>query len=115
LVTAATRRTPKSDTIRTVQVPTETTLWRRRGVASRPLDGGAVLVNMSSGACFELNRIGSEIWELLASATTETTICEALARKYEVDRAVLETDVRGLVVSLVNAGLVERVSTETAR
>ena len=37
---------------------------RRSGVDSRPISDGAVVVNMTSGMCFELNRLGAEIWEL---------------------------------------------------
>jgi hypothetical protein len=32
----------------------------RADVAAREINDGAVLVNMGSGACFELNRVGFE-------------------------------------------------------
>jgi len=65
-----------------------------REVAVRALGDGAVLVNLTTGACFELNRVGFEIWELLASGAKEESICETLAQRYAVDREVLVADVR---------------------
>jgi hypothetical protein len=79
----------------------------RGEVAAREINDGAVLVNMGSGACFELNRVGFEIWKALGPGTTMGAICEALGGRYPVDREVLAADVRGLVEALVGAGLVE--------
>lgn len=70
---------------------------------------------MNSGVCFELNRIASEVWSLLAPGTTEEAICAALAGRYEVERGVLEEDIRRLLESLVAAGLVEQSTLEAGR
>lgn len=83
-------------------------LLRRSGVESRPLDGGAVLVDLTTGNCFELNRIGAEIWELLSQKTTEEAICSALAGRYPVERTELASDVRGLLEALKRHGLVDQ-------
>jgi len=80
---------------------------RRTDVESRTVDSGAVLVDMRSGAAFELNRIGAEIWELLRPGTTQTAICDALAARYKVDRVLLEFDVTTLIRSLADAGLIQ--------
>jgi hypothetical protein len=82
----------------------------RPNVAARDINDGAVLVNMGSGACFELNRIGFEIWKLLGPGTTVADICRALAGRYAVGPEVLAADVRSLVDALVGAGLVEAVA-----
>ena len=79
----------------------------RPEVAAREVGDGAVLVNMSSGGCFELNRIGFEIWMVLQQKTTISDICEALAGRYPVPGEVLRSDVQDLLDSLVRAGLVE--------
>lgn len=81
-------------------------LSRRQGVDSRALSDGAVLVDMTTGNCFELNRIGAEIWELLAPGASEETICAALAERYPVERAVLVEDLRRLLEELQRHGLV---------
>jgi len=79
----------------------------RPGVAARDVDHGAVLVNMNSGTCFELNRVGAQIWRLLQTKTTIADICEALAGQYPVAADVLAGDARALIDSLIQAGLVE--------
>jgi len=79
----------------------------RQGVDSRSLGDGAVLVDMRTGNCFELNGIGAEIWQLLAPGTTEATICAEMAQRYPVERAVLARDVRTLLQELARHGLVE--------
>ena len=82
----------------------------RPNVAARDINDGAVLVNTGSGACFELNRIGFEIWKLLGPKMTMAGICEALAGRYAVGPEVLAADVRSLLDALVGAGLVEAVA-----
>ena len=79
----------------------------RPEVAAREIADGAVLVNVNSGGCFELNRVGFEIWQLLQKKTTISEICEALAGRYPVARDTLATDARDLIQSLVHAGLVD--------
>ena len=90
---------------RAMDLLTGTRFVQKRGVESRAIDDGAVLVDMGSGKVFELNRVGAEIWKLLASGTTLDGIYEALVPKYTVGRAVLESDVQKLVDSLIRAGL----------
>jgi Coenzyme PQQ synthesis protein D (PqqD) len=79
----------------------------RPEVAAREVGDGAVLVNLNSGGCFELNRVGAEIWRLLQQKTTIIDICEGLAGRYPVPPDVLATDARDLINALVRAGLVE--------
>jgi hypothetical protein len=85
-------------------------LVSRTEVVAREVDDGAVLVDMSSGGCFELNRIGFEVWTVLRKRTTIAEICEALTGRYPVTDEVLTSDVSDLVDSLVHAGLVEVIS-----
>jgi hypothetical protein len=80
----------------------------RPEVAAREIDDGAVLVDMKSGGCFELNRIGFEIWKLLAEKRSLATICDSLSARYPVEREVLASDVESLIESLVRAGLVAK-------
>jgi hypothetical protein len=77
------------------------------GVSVRPLDERAVLVNLTTGRCFELNRIGAEIWEMLAGGRSVGGVCDELAERYPAERAILRDDVLGLVRSLVREGLAE--------
>ena len=85
---------------------------RRRGeVSSRPLTDGAVLVNLRSGECFELNHVGFQIWNALDGDCDLERICDKLALIYPIDREQLAADVRALVAALLRAGLLEPSST----
>jgi hypothetical protein len=97
-----------------MQSATEARFVPRPGVEARVVDGGAVLVDMGSGKVFELNRVGAEIWKLLAPGATIQEICEALGGRYPVERGVLEADVRGLLESLAGAGLVDIAANRTS-
>jgi hypothetical protein len=68
---------------------------------------GAVLVDMRSGACFELNRTGAEVWELLANGATGRSICATLATRYHVPDETIASDVRGIIDALRAQKLVE--------
>jgi hypothetical protein len=89
-------------------------LLRRRDVTVQPIDGGALLVDMRSGACFELNRTGAEIWELLANGATIRSICETLAARYDVPNETIAADVRDIVDALKKQKLVEPSSSSGA-
>jgi hypothetical protein len=69
---------------------------------------GAVLMDVASGDCFELNQIGTEIWSRLARQERVPAIVTALAARYEVASAALEKDVGGLVSQLLQHGLLTR-------
>jgi hypothetical protein len=81
-------------------------LKSRQDVAMRLLEGGAVLVDMRSGACFELNRTGVEVWRLLADGATMRSICDDLAARYSVARDTLSLDVEQLLDALTKQELV---------
>jgi hypothetical protein len=91
-----------------VSEPADAVFFPRPEVAVREIEDGAVLVNMKSGGCFELNRIGSEIWKLLQEKKSLAGICDSLSARYSIAREVLATDVESLFESLVHAGLVEK-------
>jgi Coenzyme PQQ synthesis protein D (PqqD) len=86
-------------------------LYRRPDVLMQVTADGAVLVDPRSGVCFELNRTGAELWELLASGATVTSICAALAARYDVSTETIADDVNAIVDRLKQQKL---VATSTA-
>jgi hypothetical protein len=79
----------------------------RRDVAKQSLGDGAVLVDLRSGTCFELNRTGAEVWDLLAGGATIDIICATLAGRYGVPDETIAGDVRSVVEALKQQELVE--------
>jgi hypothetical protein len=87
--------------------PPEERLTQRRGIETRPFPQGALLVDMDTGKCYRLNRVGAEIWELLRQPVGVTELCAEVAKKYERGAETLEGDVRELVAHLVKEKLVD--------
>ena len=75
-------------------------------VLCQEVNGELVLLDVRQEAYFGLNPVGARIWELLKEQQSEAFIVEQLEKEYEVDQAVLVRDVRELVESLEQAGLV---------
>jgi Coenzyme PQQ synthesis protein D (PqqD) len=75
-------------------------------VVSRRLDDQTVLVNLRTNRIFELNRTGARLWELLGEAPSESQIVERLLAEFEVPQEQLEREVRALIDSLLDEGLI---------
>jgi Coenzyme PQQ synthesis protein D (PqqD) len=83
---------------------------RRNGVETRPLPQGAVLVDMETGQCYRLNRVGAEIWSMLEIPSALHEICEGVAARYGRLSTSIEHEVRELVDHLKKEQLIEPVS-----
>jgi hypothetical protein len=79
-------------------------------VVSRRLDEQTVLVNLRTNKIFELNRTGARFWELLGDRSSESQIVEALLAEFNVPQQQLEREVRELIDSLLDEGLIARDS-----
>ena len=69
------------------------------------LPEGAVLMDSASGNCFELNRIGVEIWKALRLGRSSTEIEDELIGRYSVDRATVSSDIEALIEDLARQGV----------
>jgi len=75
-------------------------------VVVQPTDLGAVLMHVATGDCYELNRVGTEIWNRLAQGESLSRIAAALADEYATTPETAENDVRLLVAELSRRGLI---------
>ncbi len=82
-------------------------LTQRSGIETRPMAKGAILVDMDTGRCYRLNRVGAEIWALLRAPLALPELCAEVAKKYDPPPAALEADVRALVTHLLTERLIE--------
>jgi hypothetical protein len=74
-------------------------------VMTQRMPGGAVLMNTETGDCFELNRVGADIWERVSRGDLVDTIVDSLAREYSIGRSVLSADVSTLIDDLARRGI----------
>lgn len=84
-------------------------LVQRSDVETRPYDKGAMLVDMATGQCYRLNRVGADVWALLRQPLSLADVCRQLGDRYEVARGTLEQDVRALAERFLAQTLVRAV------
>lgn len=78
------------------------------GVLARQVDDEMVLLDLESEQYYGLDRVGADIVSRLTCEPEHEAVA-ALCRDYEVDDAILRTDVERLVAELLAAGLLTRV------
>lgn len=83
----------------------EATLSRNPDVVFRSIEGGGVLLNTKSGSYHEINPTACEIWEALATPSTESELIGRLAEQFE-DVAELNADVHEFVTQLAERDLI---------
>lgn len=67
---------------------------------------GGMLVNLATGACFELNRSAADLWTRLSNGGTVASAIETVREMYPVAPDVIEADALQLCHELLQAGLV---------
>jgi coenzyme PQQ synthesis protein D (PqqD) len=78
----------------------------------KELDGEAVILNLESRTYFGLNAVGTRVWTLLQEHGSLDDVFQALCQEFEVDPAVLERDLVGLVEQMRAKGLVNVAAAE---
>jgi hypothetical protein len=72
---------------------------------SGDIDHEVVLLSLNQGAYYQLNDVGSRIWELLESPTTVDALIEQLVKEFDVTREACQAQ----VFDFLRALLVERL------
>lgn len=73
---------------------------------SRGVGDELVILDLSRGIYFGLNRVGCRIWQLISEGKALGVIAETLSREYEVDVPDAQRDVLALAGELKAKGLV---------
>jgi hypothetical protein len=68
------------------------------------------LFDETTGYVYELNETGSRIWLMVKMGLTYDEIVERISQEYEVDRSMLERDVKEFLDKLIKYGVVEVVN-----
>ena len=81
------------------------TLVANPAVVTQTTADGAVLIEMNSGDCFELNHVGAEIWSRLSQGEGLANIVVAVAKRYAIAESTADADARRLLTDLEQRGL----------
>lgn len=85
-------------------------------VLVQEIDGEAVLLTLDSECYFDLDTVGTRVWQHLLMHRRLDRVCDEMQKEYDVDESRLRTDVLQLVEDLIEAGIatVERNVTNDA-
>jgi hypothetical protein len=84
-------------------------LRRCSNVEARQLAEGSVIVDMRTGQCYRLNRVGAEIWSLLDRPLAIPEICASIADRYQRSLTAIEPEITAMIEHLAREKLVEPV------
>jgi hypothetical protein len=90
-------------------------LRQRSRVEVRLFPQGALLVDMNTGRCFRLNRVGSEIWNMLARPQRRSEICQVVASQHQMPVDQIAPEVSAMIDQLVTERLIEVDTAGTSR
>lgn len=74
--------------------------------AAKVIDGEAVIINLSNGTYYSMDKVGGSIWELLAEGRSVQEIVDGVVARYEIDRERALSDVGQILAELVAEKLV---------
>lgn len=88
---------------------------RNQSVLWTELDGQFLLMDIESGAYFELTGVGSAIWRVLEAPNSEVDVIDHIVARYDVDRVECERDVRAFLDKLLAARMLHEESSAPGR
>jgi DNA-binding transcriptional ArsR family regulator len=83
---------------------------KRPEVTFRSTPSGALLVDLNTGQCWQLNELGADFLSQVDPSKSIGELCDALGMRYTVSQATLRHDILRLTEQLSDAGLIERAS-----
>jgi hypothetical protein len=89
-----------------VITPASIVCWRGEPLAAN-LGGRVVLMKAERGNYYELDEVGTDVWERLARPIRVGDLCASLHERYEGDETVIERDVLALLEQLVGEDLID--------
>jgi hypothetical protein len=75
-------------------------------IAAEVIDGEAILINLTTGMYFSMDRTGALVWSLMAAGRSVDEIASTLAAGYQVDRSAVDGDLERLVAELLEYRLI---------
>lgn len=83
-----------------------TILKASSNAAACELDGGAAVLDLSTGVYFKLNSTASYFYSILEQPISLSVAIQKMTDHFDVDELVLESDIRLLADDLLNKGLI---------
>src|SRR5687768_2357449 len=75
-------------------------------VAAKIMDGELIMINLSTGVYYSMDKIGPVIWELIQKKYSLEEIGGIISELYDTPAAQVQTDLQNLVAELIQEKLV---------
>jgi len=76
-------------------------------VAAKVIDGEAIIINLTNGIYYSLDKAGGIIWEMLEAGHCLAEVVEATTSRYDVSREQAQADVDRLATELLQENLLK--------
>jgi hypothetical protein len=80
---------------------------RSADIASKVMDGEAIIINLSNGVYYSMDKVGGFIWEQITATRTVADTVAAVSARYEVSQERAKRDVERLVAELLREDVIE--------
>lgn len=87
-------------------VSDDTTIARRETALSNKIEDRVLMMDIDSGAYYELDGTAARIWELTEEPRSFADLCKELSKEYDVDAEECRVDTSAFVEDLEQKGLV---------
>jgi hypothetical protein len=75
-------------------------------IAAKLIDGEAILINLSNGTYYSMDKVGGFIWELIKRNYSLSEMVETITQYYDVSAEQAKTDVETLAADLLEEKIV---------
>lgn len=71
------------------------------------IDGEVVILSINNGEYYNLNKTGSELWNILEAQHSFIEIIDYLVSKYDINRIDCETDTLECLEDMIDNGIIK--------
>lgn len=89
-----------------IQMSADTLVSQMPGMVTTDLDGQKVMMNINHGKYFNLDPIGSRIWELIETPRTFKDLVAMLQAEFEVAEGKCQSDVTAFFNKMKELGII---------
>jgi hypothetical protein len=75
-------------------------------VAAKVMDGEAILINLSNGIYYSMDKVGAVVWELIEKNCSAEEMVASVISRYDVDSTQAQNDVERLLKELLDEKLI---------
>jgi Coenzyme PQQ synthesis protein D (PqqD) len=87
---------------------------REEEVAAKVMDGEAILINLSNGIYYSMDKAGGLVWEMVEGRRSVEEMAACIVARYEVSAEQARADLERLMEELVQENLVTEAEEGTA-